>query len=249
MSTEKGGELAMKTALVTGTSSGLGEGIADALLGSGHRVLGCSRRGNARLAGHPAYREACFDRADEAAARSGLQALLQDCESLELVVLNAGVLGTFGDLAQAETAELQHTMQVNLWANHFAMRALIDAQRLPQRMVAISSGAAVRGRRGWSGYALSKAALNMFVQLWAAELPDTHCAALAPGLVDTAMQDRLCGMPQDERYDSLDFLRGARDTEDMPTPASIAPRIVELCWSLDAHCESGGFVDVRALDA
>lgn len=236
-----------KRVWVTGTSSGLGEALARAFLAEGHEVLGCSRRGNAELCKSDQYREALVDLADAAAVHERVPELLGDEQALDLVVLNAGVLGEFGDLAKADLAELQRTMQINLWANQIAMQALLANACVPRRVVAISSGAAVRGRRGWSGYALSKAALNMFVQLWAAELSDTHCAALAPGLIDTAMQDTLCGLPQDDRYDSLDFLRGARDTVDMPKASEIAPRLAALCWSMEAHCESGGFVDVRAL--
>ena len=53
---------------------------------------------------------------------------------------------------------------------------------------------------GWNGYALSKAALNMMMKLYAAERPGTDFSALAPGLVDTAMQEAMRQQPADPLF-------------------------------------------------
>ncbi len=244
-----------KTLLITGTSSGLGEALATWALDQGHRVIAVSRRGNERLAAHPSYREERCDLTDASLAARAICDLVATLDprastaaKLDLAVLNAGILSRFGDMVDADLHELEAVLRINVLANQTVLQTLARSASMPARVVAISSGAAVNGRRGWGGYALSKAALNMLVQLWARERPATHFCALAPGLVDTAMQDELCALAPDERFSSLDFLRSARHTKDMPAPHEAAALIGPLCFELERHCESGGFVDVRALE-
>ena len=88
--------------------------------------------------------------------------------------------------------------------------------RTIDQVIAISSGASQSGSRGWNGYSLSKAALNMLVKLYAGERPETHFTSLAPGLIDTAMQDYLTNLPEDSRYAPLEVLKAAKGTPKMP---------------------------------
>ena len=46
----------------------------------------------------------------------------------------------------------------------------------------------------------------MLIALYADEFPNTHFTALAPGLIDTAMQDYLTQLPPDPRYAPLERL-------------------------------------------
>ena len=82
------------TALLTGVSSGLGYGLAAELLGQGWEVYGCSRR-----AGHPqgaVHRR--IDLTDYARLPAELDRLTAAVGELDLVVLNAGILGRIQDL-------------------------------------------------------------------------------------------------------------------------------------------------------
>ena len=94
----------------------------------------------------------------------------------------------------------------------------VDAGKPVAQIVMIFSGATVLGNRGWPGYGLSKAALNMLAKLYAHDFPDTHISALAPGIIDTAMMEHLCVEADAEAYPALKRLRDARGTPDMPTP-------------------------------
>lgn len=177
-----------RIAFVTGTSSGLGRGLARVLLDGGWRVHGCSRRPS-DLEG---LRHVRVDLADHAAVGPALDALLGGLPRLDLVVLNAGVLGRIRHLTETPLEDLRAIFEVNVWANKTIMDWLHRWGRPVRQVVMISSGAAVLGNKGWGGYALSKAALNMLARLYAHELPDTHITALAPGIVDTAMMEHLC---------------------------------------------------------
>jgi NAD(P)-dependent dehydrogenase (short-subunit alcohol dehydrogenase family) len=116
------------------------------------------------------------------------------------------------------------------------------------QIVAISSGAAVLGNKGWGGYALTKAALNMLLRLYAHEFPHSHLSALAPGLIDSPMMDYLCVEPDPEEYPALARIREARGTEAMPKPRQAAKRVLGVLDAL-LEFESGSFVDIRQIIA
>ena len=238
----------MTTAVfITGVSSGIGLALAQQYLDQGRDVYGVSRRRPIELMEKTGFRFASVDLSDHDATRVCIVDLLQEVDSLEMAILNAGVLSPFGDLADSDLARLQDVMEVNVWANKTVIDALYAGQRSVQQVIAISSGASVSGNRGWNGYAISKAALNMLVKLYAAERPETYFCALAPGTVDTAMQDELCALPADSRFATLEVLRSKRGTDAMPRPVEAARRLIETFSRLPQICASGDYADVRKL--
>ena len=138
-------------------------------------------------------------------------------------------------------------MRVNVWSNKLILDWLIRRQLPVDQIVAISSGAAVNMSYGWGAYSLSKAALNHLIRLYAHEMPATHLVALAPGLVDTAMQDYLCGAVDSIAFPSVQRLKAARGSADMPDPRSTAERILGLLGGLKTTQPSGAFIDIRQL--
>lgn len=229
---------------ITGNSSGLGRGFTEAALDRGWEVYGCSRRGCDLQGVH----DVRCDLGDFAAVPAALEQLLAGVEQLELVILNAGILGEIKPMHDTSMEELRRSMDINVWANKVILDWLLDAGIRIDQIVGISSGAAVLGNKGWNGYAISKAALNMLLRLYSHEFPDTHISAIAPGLIDTAMMDYLCAEPDPEQYPALGRIRAARGTETMPGPRAAADRVLEVVGRLKEH-DSGSFVDIRQLIA
>ncbi len=233
---------------ITGNSSGLGLGFTEALMARESIVWGMSRRGCPLKARYDdVIRDRRQDLGDLNKLEEGLNRLLSDCLRLDLVILNAGILGRIQDIADTDVHDLEHLMRVNVWSNKLILDWLIERQLPVGQIVAISSGAAVNMSYGWGAYSLSKAALNNLIQLYAHEMPDTHLVSLAPGLVDTAMQDYLCGEVDSDDYPSVQKLKDARGTEHMPGPRAAADSILDLLDGLKAEHPSGAFVDVRQL--
>ncbi len=233
---------------ITGNSGGLGLGLTEALLERDAIVWGMSRRG-CPLAEHQddGIRDRQQDIGNLNHLEEGLDRLLSDCLRLDLVVLNAGMLGRIQEISLTSVHDLEHMMRVNVWANKMILDWFIERQIPIDQVVAISSGAAVNMNYGWGGYSMSKAALNNLIKLYAAEMPDTHLISLAPGLVDTDMQEYLCGEVDSEEFPSVQRLKDARGTDNMPGPRQAAEHILGLLEDLKDNRDSGDFVDLRNL--
>jgi benzil reductase ((S)-benzoin forming) len=236
----------LRNVLITGVSSGIGLGLAREYLGQGVQVFGLSRREPPEFEGRGNFR---FERADLRKSEEASQAigkLLKGADCLDLVILNAGVLGRVADMGEISVEEFREVMEVNLVANKVLIDAVF-AQGFPvMQVVAISSGAATKANRGWNAYSISKTALNMMIALYATERPETHFSALAPGIVDTPMQDRISEMPQEGRFSSLDMLRAAKGSPMMPKPDEAAPRLVDGIAKATKF-PSGSFLDIHSL--
>ena len=105
----------------------------------GWAVYGCSRRG----CDLPLVRDRICDLTHEAAVPKVLGQLLADFDKLDLVVLNAGIVGEIKHLTHTPLDHLKRVMEVSLWANKTVMDWLHGRGRLVDQIVMICSGAAV----------------------------------------------------------------------------------------------------------
>jgi NAD(P)-dependent dehydrogenase (short-subunit alcohol dehydrogenase family) len=233
--------------LITGVSSGIGHALARHYLELGHSVYGISRRTPRDLIENEAMHFQAADLESLDDINATLKEILDGVEKLDWVILNAGVLGTVSDIQESPMYELKQTMDINLWSNKILLDTLLELPIQFPQVVAISSGAAVNAHRGWGGYSLSKAGLNVLMKLYSEEVPDTHFVAMAPGLVDTRMQEYLCEEVDDPRFVSLERIRNARNTPDMPNPPELAPVLVQA-FEEAKSIRSGDYVDVRDMD-
>ena len=232
--------------LITGTSSGLGFGLATYYLDNGHHVFGISRKVNNELKNRKNFTLLTQDISHFREVQINLVSFLKDVQTLDLVILNAGILSEIKDLQDTSLDEIKKAMDVNVWANKILIETLFEQVDKIDQVVAISSGASVSGARGWNAYSLSKATLNMLINLYAKEYTATHFCALAPGLIDTKMQDYIYDLPDKDEYPVVKRLKQAKGTEQMPPPEKAA-KIVARGIETAKKSESGSFLDVRKL--
>ena len=230
---------------ISGVSSGLGYGLAKVYLAMGDEVYGCSRREPKDLV-EQGLHFAGIDLNDAVAGKRSFCKLINDVPNFDLVILNAGKLGQIRDMKETTLVDLRETMEINVWSNKWLLDCFFADERSIEQVVAISSGASQSGSRGWNGYSLSKSALNMLIKLYAGERSQTHFTSLAPGLIDTAMQDYLTSLPKDPRYKPLDILKAAKGTEVMPDGETCARRLIDMFPKL-LQVESGSYADIRKL--
>lgn len=188
-------------ALVTGSTSGIGQAIAHRLSQEGFAVIVHSRSSAeagaamAQTLGHAAYIQA--DLAVDADRVRLVREAVALWGRLDVLVNNAGISQVIphDDLAAA-TPEVWHAMhEVNVVAPFRlvaeAQSALLASAQLrgkPACVVNVSSHAGVRPKGASIPYAASKAALNHTTRLLARSLaPHIRVNAVAPGLVDTPL--------------------------------------------------------------
>jgi 3-oxoacyl-[acyl-carrier protein] reductase len=128
------------TVIVTGASRGIGEAVASAGAARGARVGAISRTPMASVAWRAAD---VGDRAQVTAAVAGLEGELGPTD---ILVANAGI-GAYGAFADAEVAEIERLVQVNLLGTVYAIKAVLPGmiERRRGHVVIVSS---VAGRFG-----------------------------------------------------------------------------------------------------
>ena len=231
----------MKSLFITGISSGIGKGLALFYADKGIKVYGLSRRELDYKHKNIFHLKLDIDN------HNSLDLLTSFIgkEQIDLSILNAGVLGEMSSMKNVSIETLQKTMMTNVWSQKAIIDKLIKLNCTKQIM-AISSGAGVKGTLGWSGYSISKAALNMLIQLYANENPNLFFIAFAPGLVDTPMQDYLCESVDTKKFPTITRLKEARGTQAMPKPEVFSQLFNEKLEQV-LELESGSFVDIRKL--
>ncbi|SDM12924.1 benzil reductase ((S)-benzoin forming) [Catalinimonas alkaloidigena] len=183
---------------ITGTSSGLGKALAEALLeDANNTVIGVSRR---QTIDHDRYAHVTLDLGNLSEVQAELPGLFFRVKDAERLVLinNAGTLGQVGYVGSLDNAALMQAFHVNitsvaLLTNEFIRRyGHVDA---PKTVINISSGAGQKPTDGWSAYCATKAALDMFSRVIDEEVQrsrmNLRIFSVAPGIVDTEMQSEL----------------------------------------------------------
>ena len=113
----------------------------------------------------------------------------------------------------------------------------VRPESLPVKIVHISSGAGRKAYPGWSVYGATKAALDHHARCVAAEdRRNVAIASIAPGVVDTAMQAEIRGLPQDE-FPVLPRFVQLRRENGLASPESAATMIAAMIADEDFGSE------------
>lgn len=187
-------EFSGKVALVTGSSSGIGEAIVRRLAASGASVVvnsATSVDAGTRIADElgPAALYIQADIGDKAAGERLLAETLQRFGRLDMLINNAGwtTVVPHHELDALTDEIFLRTFQVNVTGTWMLTKAALPHLRQSEdgNVVTITSIAGVRPVGSSIAYSMSKAALNQMTQLLAKSCGPVRINAVAPGLVDT----------------------------------------------------------------
>ena len=193
------GRLQGRISVITGASRGLGAAIAKRFAGEGSHVVLVARTVGGLEEVDDAIRAAGgaatlvpldlteFDRIDEMGA-----ALARRFGRIDVLVGNAGILGTLSPMGHIETQVWDRVIAVNLTANWRLIRSFDPLLRASDsgRAIFVTSGAAGGAHPYWGAYAVSKAALEAMVKTWAGEVTKTPVKVnlVDPGALRTSMR-------------------------------------------------------------
>ena len=177
----------MNTALITGTSQGLGRALAERLLADGWTVHGFAR--GAQALGHANFHGHAVDVTDEAAVRSAV-ATIAEGGRIDLLVNNAGAASMNALLlTPGETAE--RLMRVNYLGTFHCLQAVgkVMVRQRAGRIVNVTTVAVPLSLEGEAAYVASKAAVEALTKVAAKELASQGVQVMAIGFgpVDTRL--------------------------------------------------------------
>jgi short-subunit dehydrogenase len=183
--------------LVTGASSGIGAGLAEALAERGAIVGICARRGDllAEVVGRcmehsPESRMWVVDLADDNAVDQLAVDALDAFGGIDLLVNNAGIPKR-RQVTALSIETITQVMHINYLSPMRLTMALLPQmlERGSGTIVNVSSIAAVLSAPGEAAYDASKAALTAFSEAMAVDVWDTGIKVMVvyPGVIDTPL--------------------------------------------------------------
>ncbi len=217
--------MSQRIALVTGASRGLGYAAARALAKDGAHIIATARTvggleelddeiesigGSATLVP--------MDLQDRPAMTKLAHAINERWGRLDVMIANAGILGTLTPASHLDEAVWDEVIDTNLsavWRMIRVFAPLLQQSKAGRAVMVTSSAAKGAAYPFWSAYAASKAGLEALTLSWAAEVAETSLKInlLNPASVATNMyQTAFPGI----------------DPATMPQPSDIAPAFVAL---------------------
>lgn len=196
-----------RTAVVTGSSQGLGLCIARRLAEAGAGVVMLARtESDIRSAADTVRTTARFpdrvvsfraDVADAERIRQVVTAAMADHGKIDILVNNAGVHGPIASLESTDETEWRRAFEVNFFGALTLLRLLLPHFKTNNygRIINLSGGGATKGMHGFSCYSASKAALVRLTETIALETKDFDITinAVAPGALNTRLLDDALG--------------------------------------------------------
>ena len=214
-----------KLALVTGASREIGAATAVALAAEGAHVVLTARSADAL----EDVEQAIFDAGGSAtiapldltqtdAVARLAQAVGERWQALDVMVLNAAMLGSLSAVPAIDPRELAQVLTLNVSAQVALIQAFDPMLRQAgaARVIGITSSVGRTPRAFWGAYGASKAAFETMLAAYGDETEATsgiRCAVLDPGATRTAMRAR--AFP-------------GENPDDVKAPETVAARIVAL---------------------
>jgi sepiapterin reductase len=230
-------------AVLTGASAGLGQALALGLMNADTSLITLSRRHDKALAAHAAasgctVQQIQVDLSNPAAAEIGAEQIVSNLPQSArryLLINNAGTVDPIAPVARlTSAATITSALSLNVTAVMLLVAAFLrnTPEGSDRRILNISSGAGRNPMPGWGVYCATKAALDRYTQVLAAENPNVKAVSLAPGVVNTGMQKQIRSSSPDA-FPSLRRFIDMHEQGQLAEPAAVAAKIIKYLTGAD----------------
>ena len=235
-----------RTAVITGASRGLGAGLAADFHTRGLRLALCAR-GEIPLADAPGrVFTQRLDVRDASAVEAFAQEAARRLGPIDLWINNAGVLDPIGPMRDVDPAALRENLEINVLGVVHGSQSY--TRHVRQRggegvLINVSSGAGRRPYAGWAAYCASKAAVDRLTECVQEEEQATglRAYAVAPGVIETAMQERIRACSEEE-FPEVERFRELQRTGGLSRPEFVAGELLRIAFDPSSRPTS---VEVR----
>lgn len=173
--------------LLTGSSRGIGFGIANHFLARGDVVCGCSRSESSLDS--PQYHHTRLDVSDEKAVRAWVSSVAKQFGRIDTAVCNAGIVKSALMMSVTPASILDQFVATHVRGVFLVCREVskVMIRQKSGRIVTLSSPAVAWHLKGAAAYAATKAAVEEMTRVLARELAPAGvtCNVVRPGLVLT----------------------------------------------------------------
>lgn len=224
-------------AIVTGASRGLGEALALGYIARGIPLVTVARSRSARLddAANQAdtpVTQIQADLSDPAVAGQTAEKVatlipgnLQRC----ILVNNAGTVQPIANTRRlTDAGAISAALTLNITSLMLISSAALNAVQTNTdcRILNISSGAGRNPMPGWGVYCATKAAVDIYSRVLAQEHPGVRIVSLAPGVIDTPMQQAIRASDQDD-FPNVERFQDMHRQGQLASPADTARHIIQ----------------------
>jgi NAD(P)-dependent dehydrogenase (short-subunit alcohol dehydrogenase family) len=224
-------DLTGKTALITGSSKGIGRAIAEEMARQGARVVVSSRKADVCQEVADAINAECEGQPGGAIVipahigdKNALEMLVAETREklgqIDILVCNAAVNPYYGPMTDLPDSALDKILDINIKSNHWLCQMVLPEmkERKDGAIMIVSSVGGLRGSSDLGAYCISKAADIQLVRNLAVEHgPDNvRVNAISPGLVRTDFARALWENPEIlKRATAADPLRRIGEPEEI----------------------------------
>jgi NAD(P)-dependent dehydrogenase (short-subunit alcohol dehydrogenase family) len=224
-------------AVITGASRGLGAGLATSFAAAGLRLGLCARQRPAL----PAAGEGddlltrAVDVRDAEAVDQFARDVARRFGGLDLWINNAGVLEPIAPMRAIDPGEFADHLAINVAGVFHGSRAFVRVLREGTLnsgvLINISSGAGRHPYAGWAAYCAGKAAVDRFTEV--VDLEERphglRAYAVAPGVIDTAMQAQIRAQSVED-FPLVERFQEMKQNNAFSTPAEVATGLLRLAF-------------------
>lgn len=231
---------------ITGVSRGIGKALVEKLLEvEDNYVIGFGRTNNIS---HERYEFIQIDLTNLDLLQNYNFIDIVDAKSICLIN-NSGMLGDVNKVGKIDNSSIIQTFNLNVIAPALLMNNFVKAYQNfkgEKLVLNISSGAGRHTIESWSSYCGSKAALDMFTAVANDEqknefLPNPiKFIAVAPGIVDTKMQDEIRKLDENKFKDINKFVNYKKNNL-LSSPEEVAEKLIKIIRNPSEKC----LIDVR----
>jgi len=219
------------TALITGSSKGIGRELSLFLLQKGYTVFGYSRTNSIK------HKNFHFNQIDLTKLINLKSIRFPQVNKEEHICLinNAGEIGEIEKFGNKKTNDIINEFNINIVSPSILCNTFIknyQNQTNNAVIMNISSGAALRPIESWGTYCQSKAAIDMLTKIINVEHPDIKAYSIYPGVVDTEMQKKIRNTDI-EKFALKDVFVEYFNNKELIDPKIISQKIYHILSNLD----------------